>query len=178
MCGIWAFNGTPSYKTLVQIICKADERGGHGYGFFGITKKNEHIYIVAHGRPDPEALAHIATDCVMAIGHSRLITGGDYQIVNSQPVLSDGLAIVHNGNIENHLAIMSRYEYTPRTTLDSEALIPLINNFNAALPEAAWIAIRYSKYKAQLMAYNEGLPLYTKRIKNTIYYCSKQWETP
>jgi glucosamine 6-phosphate synthetase-like amidotransferase/phosphosugar isomerase protein len=178
MCGIWAFDGKPTYKTLIQIISKADERGGHGYGFFGVTKKNEHIYIVSHGRPDIEGIAMIAMDCEMAIGHSRLITGGDYQIINSQPVLGDGLAIVHNGNIEDHADIMKRYEYVPRTTLDSEALIPLIKNFNAALPQTAWVAIRYSKYKSQLLAYNHGLPLYTKRMNNTTYYCSKQWETP
>lgn len=175
MCGIWAFEGKPNIREVATIIERADERGGHGYGIFGIRPDNMHIYLVAHGRPDPQELARLVSDCSLCIGHSRLITGGDYQIANSQPVLGDGIAIVHNGNIENHQAIMAELGYTPRTSLDSEALIPLIEHFRANIT-GAWIAIRYTKYSARLMAYNDGLPLYTKRKNNTIYYCSKQWE--
>lgn len=175
MCGIWGFEGKPEVRHLRAIIKRADERGGHGFGFFGITKDNRHIYHVSHGRVDIDLLVNLAKQCDVGIGHSRLVTSGDMQIMNSQPVLGDGMAVVHNGNIHNHLRIMYTLGYTPRTTLDSEALIPMIKSGNADI-DGAYLAIEYDRYDHQLKSYNRTLPLVHQRHKETDYYCSKTWQ--
>lgn len=175
MCGIWGFEGTPEVHQLKQIILRADERGGHGFGFFGITKNNQHIYHVSHGRVDLDLLIKMARKCIVGIGHSRLVTSGDMQIMNSQPVLGDGAVVVHNGNIKDYKTIMYRLGYTPRTNLDSEALIPMIKN-NMADIDGSFLAIQYSKYDFKFLGYNRNFPLVHKKFKNTDYYCSKSWQ--
>mgnify|MGYP001599499096 CR=1 FL=1 len=175
MCGIWGFNGKPEVAHLRAIIKRADERGGHGFGFFGITKSNNHIYHVSHGRVDIDLLIGFANKCDIGIGHSRLVTSGDMQIINSQPVLGDGIAVVHNGNINDYIEIMNSLRYQPRTRLDSEALIPMIKN-NATNINGAYLAIQYNRYDHKLIAYNRILPLKHQRHKETDYYCSKIWQ--
>lgn len=177
MCGLWGFEGKPNVNDLREIIRRADERGGHGYGFFGITKEGKHVYHVSHGRVNVDLLVTLAKGCVIGVGHSRLITGGDYQILNSQPVVGDGIVLVHNGNIENHREIMRHYGYEPRTSLDSEALIPLIENeMDHICLDAAFIAIKFTKYENQLIIYAKSLPLVSHTTQGTKYYCSKEWK--
>jgi glucosamine 6-phosphate synthetase-like amidotransferase/phosphosugar isomerase protein len=175
MCGIWGFSGRPKAAHLKAIIKRADERGGHGFGFFGITKDNRHIYHVSHGRVDVDLLVRLACQCEIGIGHSRLVTSGDMQVMNSQPVLGDGMVVVHNGNIENHRRIMYKLGYEPRTNLDSEALIPMIKNDMADI-NGSYLCISYDRYEHELKAYNKTLPLEHQRHGDTNYYCSKTWQ--
>lgn len=174
MCGIWGFEGKPDEYQLKGIITRADERGGHGYGFFGITANDQHIYHVSHGRVDVDLLVNLASRCIVGIGHSRLVTSGDMQIMNSQPVLGDGVAVVHNGNIKEYKMIMYSLGYQPRTNLDSEALIPMIKK-NVAKIKGTYLAIEYTKYSYKFTGYQKQLPLIHHKFISTDYYCSKEW---
>lgn len=178
MCGIWAFEGKPSIHHLSKMIIKADERGGHGYGFYGITKNNEHKAFYAHGRADVGLLLDVAQDCVIGIGHSRLVTSGDKQLHNAQPVLNRNIAMVHNGNVKNYKGIDKEYKYNRRTALDSESLIPLIKNeklYDSDI-EGVVVYILFKDTKHALGVYQKGdYPLFKHSQNNTNYYCSKQW---
>lgn len=176
MCGIWGFEGRPARNTLKSIISKADERGGHSFGFFGITPKNEQVYLKMNGRADIELLAELALKCEIGIGHSRLATSGDLQLINSQPLLYFNVAIVHNGNIDEHEEIMARHNYSPRTKVDSEAIIPMLINDNVQV-DGAFLAIKYDEYSHTLISYNQLLPLIKSNEGGTNYYCSKEWRT-
>ena len=175
MCGIWGHEGQPNTDIIRRVAEAADERGGHGYGYYGIGRKGNHVYFVAQGRADIQKLVDLAQHCVVGIGHSRLITSGDWQLMNSQPVLGDGIAVVHNGNIKKHHQIHWKYGYKPRTTLDSEAVIPMIKN-PPHVPSGAVLAILFDKYNHRLLSYSDDLPLVSKKVRNETYYCSKKWE--
>lgn len=58
------------------------------------------------------------------IGHARLVTNGRFGIAhNNQPIVSDGVAVVHNGIVLNDDALFARMAGRPRKTdLDTEAV--------------------------------------------------------
>ena len=89
---------------------------------------------------DEEALSRLTGD--LAIGHNRYSTTGSSFLANAQPLLVEGpdgeLALAHNGNIVNALAL--RQELTDRghrfiTSTDSEVIAQLI----AFAPRQRWI---------------------------------------
>lgn len=173
MCGIWGFEGKPDLETLKEAIIKADERGGHGYGFFGITKDGREHHLRCQGRVDVDIVLQIALKCVLGIGQSRLITSSDKSLHNSQPLLSDQICLVHNGNILNHEQIFELFDYRPRTDLDSEALIPMILNGSIDVDGAViWI----DKKSMRVSAYKMNMPLFSKQSKGSKYWCSKKWQ--
>jgi len=74
-----------------------------------------------------EALKNSRNNCAKIIGHSRLVTNGDENNnANNQPVIRNGMVVVHNGIITNNKEIWdSISEDAPQSELDSE-LIPVL----------------------------------------------------
>lgn len=78
------------------------------------------------------------------IGHTRLVTNGS-QVVdeNNQPVLRDGVALVHNGIVVNHKELwekLGQRRRKPTADLDSEVLAALVEeavNEDKATPSGA-----------------------------------------
>tara|TARA_Y100001972_G_C7644395_1_gene323753 strand:+ start:368 stop:925 length:558 start_codon:yes stop_codon:yes gene_type:complete len=181
MCGIWGYN-TTDYKSLdlhwvEQIIKKADERGGHSYGVYGITKNNKHIVLKQDGRANIKTIMKLLKNCVVAIGQSRLATSGNLDLVNTQPLLVKNMVIVHNGNILDYKKIMQNYNYNPVTNLDTEALVPIIKNNDLKnsniVGSVLYLTLKEYSYTLEDYCYN--LPLIKKTKNNNIYYCSKKW---
>lgn len=176
MCGLWGYSGegTPDKSLLEYIVKRADERGGHGYGYFYVGRRGNQGVFRAQGRAEFPRIWPNVQDAVMIIGHSRLITSADRSLFNSQPVLAPDLAVVHNGNIENHNSIMDSLGYSPRTELDSEALVPMIR-FGAVNPDliAAYMAIKLTDKGPEFIYNSNGLPLFKKVHKGGTYYSSK-----
>lgn len=95
---------------------------------------------------NPKALARLPGR--VAIGHTRYSTAGDSGIGNAQPLMVEcnkgRLAIAHNGNLTNAMAIRARLEAQGsifQTTSDTEVILHLIaqsraSNFDLALEEA------------------------------------------
>jgi glutamine---fructose-6-phosphate transaminase (isomerizing) len=63
----------------------------------------------------------------VGIGHSRLVTNGYEQFdINNQPVVKNGMVVIHNGIIVNENSLWKKYDsHTKVSELDSE-LIPTI----------------------------------------------------
>ena len=186
MCGIWGYK-TNDYKTLNKewikdIINKADERGGHSYGFYGIKSNGEHVTFKEEGRARTGLIMEMIKNCVVVIGQSRLATSGKINLFNSQPLQTKDNVIVHNGNILDYKNIMNKYNYTPHTELDTEAIIPLLNNHKLKdiSIKGSFLHLKLKEYDWSLKYYSNGLPLikvkehHKTKIINE-YYCSKKW---
>ena len=65
-------------------------------------------------------------DAEFVCGHSRRITSEE---TDSQPVVSGAVCIVHNGTILNTVTIWSDLNSQPSSTLDSEVIDALMQNF-------------------------------------------------
>src|SRR5579864_3497824 len=106
MCGIV---GAVAERNVVPILMEGLRRLEYrGYDSAGIavlngTKHLTRLRTVGKVRRLDEALAHTPTDGRIGIAHTRWATHGVPSERNAHPHISrDGLAIVHNGIIENH----------------------------------------------------------------------------
>lgn len=179
MCGIWGFNSNGKVDlTIVQeIIEKADERGGHSFGVFGLKQNGDQFCYKAQGRSDVSFLVDLVKDAKVVIGHSRLATSGDHSIFNSQPIVTLDGVLVHNGNIPFSELIYKLYDYHPVTNNDSEALIPMILDDQDVIEiDGAFLFLKIDYTSYELIKYNSGLPLYETELNEVTYYCSKKWE--
>lgn len=178
MCGIWGFNSKDgkgfNEKHVEAMIKRADERGGHSYGFYGIKKNGKHIYFKEEGRAKPVLIMEMIKDCIAVIGQSRLASSASIDLFNSQPLVQSDYVVVHNGNIPNYQEIMSEANYTPYSDLDSEAIIPLLRK-GALNITGSVLAFKISEYDFNFIYYSNCLPLVKLTEGEVDYYCSKQW---
>jgi predicted glutamine amidotransferase len=159
-----------------ELISLADDRGGHSYGIYAIRNDNTHFVFKSHGRSDIGLLLSMIKNCQTVIGHSRLATSGDLNLLDTQPIVNKNDVIVHNGNIPFAEVVYKLYNYTPVTNNDSEALIPMINDGEEISIEGAFLHLKLDYGSHKLTSYENHLPLYQKTINETTYYCSKKWE--
>lgn len=183
MCGIWGFNcresGKVNFDHVENMIRRADERGGHSYGVYGITANGKHVSFKSEGRANPVLILEIIKNCVVAIGHSRLASSASIDLFNSQPVVTKDVILVHNGNIDNHESILNEYNYSPVTNLDSEAIVPMLKAGKIDI-YGTFLALKLTEYDHEFIYYSGGLPLHymSERVKpdqTNHYYCSKEW---
>lgn len=122
------------------------------------------------------------------IGHARLVTNGRFGIAhNNQPIVSDGVAVVHNGIILNDSALFASLGTRRRTELDTEAISALLAHHlaeGASVPEAARrvyaavegeanIAALFADRDELLLATNVG-SLYCLRGDGYLLYASEK----
>jgi len=87
---------------------------------------------------------------ILAIGHTRYSTAGDSALLNAQPIMvqssKGAIAIAHNGNLVNALAIRAKLEAQGsifQTSSDTEVLVHLIAlSREQTLPDAIADALR------------------------------------
>jgi len=120
MCGIFGIISKEEIvkselKTLVE---HSQQRGRDSSGliFFKDHKYNVH-------RADYEVTKLLGETKLkgseLAMGHSRLITNG---LADNQPVVRDGLAVIHNGIVVNHESIWSKIDKKRQLQIDSEII--------------------------------------------------------
>jgi len=145
MCGIFGYivkNGAYSHQKNIDVVKKlfllSESRGKEASGF-AIKKADK---IIVHKNPYPahvllksKAFNDAFTDRIQQdicfIGHSRLVTNGQEIFnTNNQPVVKDGMAVIHNGIIVNQSQLWNKYGIENRKTdLDSELIPFLIKTF-------------------------------------------------
>ena len=126
----------------------------------------------------------------IGIGHSRLVTDGEeYHNYNNQPVVKEGMVVVHNGIIVNVSELWKKYDNKIRTTdLDSE-IIPVIfsssyekqsfdfavNNLFREIYGMTSIAILFEKLENLLLATNNGSLYYVSDVSGeSLFFCSER----
>jgi glutamine---fructose-6-phosphate transaminase (isomerizing) len=123
MCGIFGIisNSTWTKADLKQLATHARQRGRDSSG---LVFHQDGRYWVK--RADHDVLKLLAdteigtSDVVM--GHSRLITNG---LSDNQPVLRDGVCVLHNGIIVNHEKIWKTLNKKRELEIDTEVIAAL-----------------------------------------------------
>jgi len=123
MCGIFGIISTDQWpkEDLVQLATYAQQRGRDSSGLMFFKSGAYHV-----SRADYPILRLLRETSVansgIAIGHSRLITNG---LNDNQPVLREGVCVLHNGIVVNHESIWSEIDKTRHQQIDTE-VIPAI----------------------------------------------------
>src|SRR5919107_2204295 len=147
MCGIVGVIGVrPAAPLLLEALRRLEYRGYDSAGLAALVRGRIERSR-AQGKLDRLALRldEEPLGGTVGIGHTRWATHGAPTEANAHPHLGSGVAVVHNGIIENHRALRAELEAEGRyfaTQTDTEVVPHLIG---AALerglgPEAAALA--------------------------------------
>lgn len=121
MCGIFGFISTSmvNHNNIEQLANHARQRGRDSSGLF--YQKGDQ-YVVDRADYDIKKLlakkGRLKSQVVM--GHSRLITNG---LADNQPVVRDGLCLIHNGIVLNDDEIWRELKVQRKFQIDSEVII-------------------------------------------------------
>jgi len=176
LCGIVGYIGHKNATdVLINSLLRLEYRG---YDSSGIGVITDHEIIVKKTDKD---IAHLRELCrnlkgKVGVGHTRWATHGKPSVINAHPHVSDGVAVVHNGIIENYLflkqTLMSQgYQFISDT--DTEVIAHLIhhniqkgsNFFNAVLKSikslqgSFALAIIYENEPDKIVAVRKDSPL-------------------
>lgn len=137
MCGVFGSTapGGLDKKSIETLIKHAEQRGRDSSGLVVHRPGDYHVF-----RADftiEKLLKRASLKGVDAfIGHSRLVTNGT---ADNQPVVRDGITVVHNGIVVNFEELWETTSKTRELTIDSEIIPALLaTQIEAgATPEAA-----------------------------------------
>ena len=128
MCGIVGYIGKRrASPVLLDGLKKLEYRG---YDSAGIAVLDQGILRVVkrQGRVEELGAAHSLDGCI-GIGHTRWATHGAPSARNAHPHVFRGIAVVHNGIIENYASLKEYLKgkgYTFKSSTDTEVLVQLI----------------------------------------------------
>ncbi len=137
MCGIVGYIGS---KQAVNVICdgleKLEYRGYDSAGVAVVNSDNKVNWAKKQGRLSglEAVLEESPIKGTVGIGHTRWATHGAPSDVNSHPHLnmSETIAVVHNGIIENYMEIRERLTaegYVFKSETDTEVAVHLIDKY-------------------------------------------------
>ena len=151
-CGVVAIHSHPEAEKLAYLCLHAlQHRGQESAGI--VSSDGDHL----HAHKAMGSVADIFTEevlsslrGVLAIGHTRYSTAGDSALLNAQPIMvqsnKGAIAIAHNGNLVNALAIRQKLESQGsifQTNSDTEVLVHLIAlSREQTLPDAIADSLR------------------------------------
>src|SRR5580698_9568557 len=112
MCGIVAYVGSKDCAPiLVEGLRKLEYRGYDSAGLAIQTARGvEIVRAVGKLANLDAALAKSPLTGTTGIGHTRWATHGRPNEANAHPHVAGGIAVVHNGIIENHVALRHELE--------------------------------------------------------------------
>jgi len=123
MCGIFGIVADLHYpeSDLTSLATHARQRGRDSSGLVFLKDQKYHVK-----RADYDILKLMAETNVsesrVVMGHSRLITNG---LSDNQPVLREGVCVLHNGIIVNHEAIWATIGKKREQEIDTEIIAAL-----------------------------------------------------
>lgn len=154
MCGIVGYvGGKQAYPILVKGLKRLEYRGYDSAGVALITDGGELAVYKTKGRVHDLEIAAEGKDVsgTVGIAHTRWATHGEPNDINAHPHCSENhnLALIHNGIIENYLALKTQLErlgYHFRSQTDSEVLVQLVqymmDSHGLGLEEAVPLALK------------------------------------
>ncbi len=120
MCGIFGIvSSAPALEREINVLAKhAQQRGRDSCGLFVYEGDGYGAYRADY--PIVRLIAEVRPfENQVVMGHSRLITNG---LGDNQPVVRDGICILHNGIVVNDEAIWSTIGKERELQIDSEAI--------------------------------------------------------
>ncbi len=152
MCGIVGYTGhREAYPVILKGLKRLEYRG---YDSSGVALLNEGLKVYKKKGKVAELEESVVSENLHAhigIGHTRWATHGEPSDRNAHPHLSNSgeLAMIHNGIIENYVAIKNdllKKGYHFKSDTDTEVLLNFIEdikkNNNSNLEEALRIALK------------------------------------
>lgn len=181
-----------------QILLASQERGKDSSGVCVVNDREMIVYkdkiSAAHllKKPQISALMASAGADLVLFGHSRMETNGSFlNNANNQPILKDGMVLVHNGIVVNDKEIWRKYtnELQKATEVDSEVIVSLLQHFRKQsydlvsslrqtfqeLQGSYSIAAAFDDARALLLATNTGsLYFIDDRKRNFFAFASQE----
>jgi glucosamine--fructose-6-phosphate aminotransferase (isomerizing) len=121
MCGIFGLvsDGNVKGRHLKYLAAHARQRGRDSSG---IVYFHDNIYEVKRADCDIKQLLNRSSNLhsKVVMGHSRLITNG---LSDNQPVVRDGMCVIHNGIIVNDDVIWKSLEVSRKFQIDTEVIL-------------------------------------------------------
>lgn len=165
MCGIIGYSGeNDAVGKVIAGLKLLEYRGYDSAGVAYLNGKGIEVKRCKGKIRDLEALVPEEIPQVSSvIGHTRWATHGVPAEVNAHPHISDDIVLVHNGIIENYLAlkpglIEKGYNFTSET--DTEVICHLIDSYHKTMPleEAVRMASKEVKgsYAVVVFSRKEG----------------------
>jgi glucosamine--fructose-6-phosphate aminotransferase (isomerizing) len=149
MCGIVGYIGSrQAAELLLNGLKRLEYRGYDSAGIAVVGHRGLQVYKQKGKVGELEtALRARLPEGTLGIGHTRWATHGEPNDTNAHPhVSSDGdFALVHNGIIENYVALRTRLQqkgYVFRSETDTEALVHLIDDVRRATGLPLYEAVR------------------------------------
>ncbi|HEY9168501.1 MAG TPA: hypothetical protein VIN72_03350 [Lutibacter sp.] len=127
MCGIFGIISTAGIKKteLKNLAEHAQQRGKDSSGLVFIQNNTYQVHRADYqitkllNKVNPYASS-------LAMGHSRLITNG---LSDNQPVVRDGICVLHNGIVVNHEAIWPKLDKKPNLQIDTEVIAAIASYY-------------------------------------------------
>jgi glucosamine--fructose-6-phosphate aminotransferase (isomerizing) len=134
MCGIVGYVGkSSSLQLLVDGLKRLEYRGYDSAGIAFQNGKGVEVYKIKGKLKDLQRiLPHPSPAIYVGLGHTRWATHGTPSTVNAHPHCAEGIAVVHNGIIENYREIRSHLEADGHRFLsetDTEVVPQLISEY-------------------------------------------------
>jgi glutamine---fructose-6-phosphate transaminase (isomerizing) len=147
MCGIVAYVGPQDCAPiLVEGLRKLEYRGYDSAGLAVNTGRGiEIVRAVGKLKHLDAALAKVPLAGSLGIGHTRWATHGRPSEANAHPHVSGGVAVVHNGIIENHADLRRELEQRGvrfSSDTDTEIIAHLVNEALSKGASALHLAVR------------------------------------
>lgn len=138
MCGIFGFsikkNSKINWQGLLLDLYKLSEsRGKEASGL--VLHHQENLHVLRHDRPASDLIksqkykdllksVDLTRGDLVVMGHTRLVTNGDRSLmIHNQPVVNNGIVVIHNGIICNYKSIWQNVlNQEPPSELDSEVI--------------------------------------------------------
>jgi glucosamine--fructose-6-phosphate aminotransferase (isomerizing) len=121
MCGIFGIISTKNSNRdhLTKLAEHARQRGRDSSGLMYLENAS---YKITRADYDIKSLLnkHSSINSSFVMGHSRLITNG---LADNQPVVRDGLSLIHNGIIVNEAEVWAQVDVKREFEIDSEAIL-------------------------------------------------------
>lgn len=139
MCGVFGIIGpAASDADKLQVLVKhSEQRGRDSSGLISINLDRYAVVRADYPITDLVRGERLQGTTVI-IGHSRLITNGAR---DNQPVIRDGVAVIHNGIIVNDEDVWRKSGYARRQIIDSEIIAAYFSE-NVAAGETLSVCVR------------------------------------
>ncbi|HEY5124846.1 MAG TPA: hypothetical protein VIK14_14035, partial [Ignavibacteria bacterium] len=196
MCGIFGLvqktRNKDSGKIFRDLFLLSESRGKEAAGFALKIPTSIRVYKTPFPASDlvksdifRDEIAKSDDNKFVGIGHSRLVTNGYEQYdVNNQPVIKNGMVVIHNGIIVNQNELWDKYKRINKISdLDSELIPTIINAVSNSGQHLGWsigemfreiygmtnIAFISEKYDNLILATNNGSIYYINDLIRGIF---------